>query len=96
MPKLRHYQADKADRIFLHKLNKKRVEANLPIISETTFGAVLDQLEITCYQAIHHDLLAPLDSSAACTNAEYDENACCDICRQVLLRVVIVQQMNRT
>ncbi|MCP9258323.1 Protein Jade-3 [Dirofilaria immitis] len=82
MPKLRNYQADRLDRIFLCKLNEKRVTGGLPPISEKTFGEVIDKLEVSCYQAMHSDLLSSVASPMASADAEFDENVCCDICRQ--------------
>ncbi|VDK87453.1 unnamed protein product [Onchocerca ochengi] len=81
MPKLRNYQTDQLDCIFLCKLNEKRISGGLPPISEKTFGEVIDKLEISCYQAMHSDLLSSITSIAS-ADAEFDENVCCDICRQ--------------
>lgn len=52
MPKLRNYQADRLDRIFLSKLNEKRFAAGLAPISEKTFGEVIDKLEVSCCQVL--------------------------------------------
>ncbi|VBB32174.1 unnamed protein product [Acanthocheilonema viteae] len=77
MPKLRSYQADRFDRVFLSKLNEKRIAVGLPLISEKTFGEVMDKLE-----AIFSDLISSIASPIASADAEFDENVCCDICRQ--------------
>ncbi|VDM06767.1 unnamed protein product [Wuchereria bancrofti] len=82
MPKLRNYQPDRLDRAFLCKLNEKRIAVGLPPISEKIFGEVMDKLEVSCCQAIHSDLLSPVASPIASADAEFDENVCCDICRQ--------------
>lgn len=52
MPKLRNYQADRLDRVFLSKLNEKRLAAGLPPISEKIFGEVMDKLEVSCCQVL--------------------------------------------
>ncbi|VDO12321.1 unnamed protein product, partial [Brugia timori] len=82
MPKLRNYQPDRLDRAFLCKLNEKRIAVGLPSISEKVFGEVMDKLEVSCCQAIHSDLLSLIASPIASADAEFDENVCCDICRQ--------------
>ncbi|KAK6102073.1 PHD-zinc-finger like domain family protein [Brugia pahangi] len=82
MPKLRNYQPDRLDRAFLCKLNEKRIAVGLPPISEKVFGEVMDKLEVSCCQAIHSDLLSLIASPIASADAEFDENVCCDICRQ--------------
>uniref|UniRef100_A0A1I7V8Q8 PHD-type domain-containing protein n=1 Tax=Loa loa TaxID=7209 RepID=A0A1I7V8Q8_LOALO len=82
MPKLRNYQADRRDRVYLCKLNEKRIAVGLPAISEKIFGEVIDKLEVSCCQAIHSDLISSVASPIASADAEFDENVCCDICRQ--------------
>ncbi|VDK83417.1 unnamed protein product [Litomosoides sigmodontis] len=77
MPKLRNYQADRLDRIFLSKLNERRSAGGLALISEKTFGEVIDKLE-----AIFNDLISSVASPITSADAEFDENVCCDICRQ--------------
>uniref|UniRef100_A0A915PMZ6 Uncharacterized protein n=1 Tax=Setaria digitata TaxID=48799 RepID=A0A915PMZ6_9BILA len=77
MPKLRNYQIDRLDRVFLCKLNEKRVDGGLRPISEKTFGEVMDKLE-----AILNDLLSPVVSPTASIETEFEENVCCDVCRQ--------------
>lgn len=45
------------------------------------------------FKAIHYDLLAPFILPTEAANTEFDENACCDICRQVsfaLLRQAVL------
>lgn len=54
MPKLRNYQADRFDRVFLWKLNEKRMAVGLPSISEKTFGQVIDKLEVSCCQVLFY------------------------------------------
>ncbi|CAG9534829.1 unnamed protein product [Cercopithifilaria johnstoni] len=82
MPKLRNYQADRLDRVFLFKLNEKRFAVGLPPISEKTFGEVIDKLEVSCCQAMLNDLISSVASPIISADAEFDENVCCDICRQ--------------
>uniref|UniRef100_A0A158Q908 PHD-type domain-containing protein n=1 Tax=Elaeophora elaphi TaxID=1147741 RepID=A0A158Q908_9BILA len=82
MPKLRNYQADRLDRVFLSKLNEKRFAVGLPPINEKIFGKVIDKLEVSCCQAMLSDLISPVASPIASADAEFDENVCCDICHQ--------------
>ncbi|MFH4978641.1 hypothetical protein AB6A40_005350 [Gnathostoma spinigerum] len=83
-PRKMHYQCDGQDLLYLKRLNELRVEMSLSPISEKLFGHLLDEFEVDCYMRIHHDLLSSLTEPrefAPC-HAEYDEDACCDICRQ--------------
>uniref|UniRef100_A0A0M3HF40 PHD-finger n=1 Tax=Ascaris lumbricoides TaxID=6252 RepID=A0A0M3HF40_ASCLU len=81
MPPLISYQCDRLDLIYLEGLNEKRREMGLPPIAEKVFCEVIDRFEVDTYKAIHHDLLAPLASPTP-FQAEFDEDAFCDICRQ--------------
>ncbi|VDM36631.1 unnamed protein product [Toxocara canis] len=81
MPPLLSYQIDRLDQLYLETLNKRRGEIGLPPIAEEVFGEIIDRFEVETYKAIHRDLLAPLASPTP-LQAELDEDASCDICRQ--------------
>ncbi|VDD87635.1 unnamed protein product [Enterobius vermicularis] len=79
MPPLCQYQCDQADLAFLKLLNKRRFTLHLPHIELKQFALIMEQFEVSCYQAIHHDLLAPIIRRR---DADRDEETCCEICGQ--------------
>ncbi|VDK57615.1 unnamed protein product [Anisakis simplex] len=75
------YQCDRLDQIYLNNLNVRRNSMGLPPIELIVFAEIIDRFEVKTYKAIHHDLLAPLTCPTP-MQAELDEDAYCDICRQ--------------
>ncbi|VDN01422.1 unnamed protein product [Thelazia callipaeda] len=77
MPRLLYYSSDEADLMFLYKLNEKRINAGVTPMSARTLGSVMNELEFSCYKAIHVNILSSLISRVGSTDTCY-----CDICHQ--------------